>query len=106
MDLYPITLVLALAAGASALGLALVARGRAEESDDTRPTPTRRNWARRAGLLGLILSALAAAIHVLTQHRPGTANALDWAPFAEGHSSLVVAAALAAAGIAVSAAKR
>ena len=106
MDLYSITLVLALAAGATALGAALVARGRDEETDDSPPAPARRNWARWAGLLGLFLTALSVTIHFMTGHRPGTESALEWTRFLEEHPSFLVAAALSAAGIVVSAAPR
>lgn len=101
MDLYSITLALALAAGAAALGAAVLGRAR-DETAERPASEWRRRWGRRAGLAALLLAAVSAASHLFSGHRPGTEAALDFAAFIDAHPALFVAAALAAAGIIVS----
>ncbi len=105
MDAYSITLALALATGAAALGAAVIGRARDEAAE--RPAAAwSRKWGLRAGITALLLTAVSAVSHVFAGHRPGTETALAFAAFLDAHPALFVAAALAAAGILVSYARR
>ena len=95
MDIYSVTLALALAAAVAAVGLAGhcwlasvgVLRSLLRISS--------RRVARRAAIAALGLSFLSAASHLAIGHRPGSASELAPAAFAMEHPAFVIVVALA-----------
>ena len=92
MDIYSATLALALVA--SGAGLLAVFAGRARE-----PGQASRRVAQAGGALGLALALVAATIHVLSGHRPGSEEALGPIQFAAAHPALIAAGILAAVAL-------
>ena len=91
MDIYSATLSLALVAGG--VGLLAVFAGRAREPGQSRRV------AQAGGALGLALALVAATIHFLSAHRPGSEEALGPIQFAAAHPALIAAGILAAVAL-------
>lgn len=92
MDIYSVTLALALVAGG--VGLLAVFAGRARE-----PGQASHRLAQAGGALGLVLALGATTIHVLLGHRPGSEVALGPIQFAGAHPALIAAGILAAVAL-------
>ncbi len=95
MDLYSLILAISLAAGGTALLMATAVRIRREER--------LRRAALAIGASGAILSVVSMTIHIISGHRPGSAQAMSASGFIGEHPALLVAMALgtAAAGLAL-----
>lgn len=99
VDIYSVTLGLALAAALAALGLAaycwLASTGVLRSAGQARI----RRLARGAGLAALGLVLLSTASHLFTGHRPGSSAELAPAAFITEHPTIGVASALAAGAL-------
>ena len=104
MDPYSLLLAAALAASIAAVLLGASVMLRPDSSrDHAVPGPQAlRHAGRWSGLAGVTLVVASALTHVLTGHRPGTADALGPLAFARAHPAMLVALALGAAGIVLS----
>jgi hypothetical protein len=92
VDVYSVTLALALVAGGA--GLLAVFAGRARE-----PGQASHCVARVGGALGLVFALGAATIHFLSGHRPESEQTLGPIQFAGEHPALIAAAILAAVAL-------
>jgi hypothetical protein len=92
VDVYSVTLALALVAGG--VGLLAVFLGRARE-----PTETAHRVARAGGVVGLVFALVAFTVHLLSGHRPGSEQTLGPTQYDGEHPALIAAAILAAVAL-------
>ena len=102
MDLYSVTLGLAIAATSCAVGLTLVSRLPSwRDAESPRRSAVARNGAAVTGVTALTLVILSAVFHVGTGHTPGSSTALGPAAFLAMHPALAVTVVMAAVPLAV-----
>lgn len=94
MDLYSVTLGLALAAAGVSLAAALAAR-LAISPAKARAGRRVSRWARAGAVASLLLGTFSLVFHLLTGHRPGTPEAMGPAELVLEHPSFVLVFALA-----------